>query len=101
MKKIHIFPNAYKALTYNQNKEIEVKIDSIYLDGFGRKIKIDNSVAWKGVIFYVGRYIDPNTGKIIDDMNKNAECKFLKNGQHFLYYGKELNLVEEINGNGL
>ena len=95
MENVHLFPNAYEALNYNQNK-IELKLDCTYLDGFGRKIKIYNSVAWEGVIFYVGKYIDQDTGKIIDDINKNAECKFLKNGQHYLYYGKEWDLIEEI-----
>lgn len=95
MKKIHLFPKAYKALNFNPDT-IELKLDCTYLDGFGRKIKIYDSVAWKGIIFYTGKYINQENEKILDDMDKNAECKFLKNGHHFLYYGNEWDLIKEI-----
>ena len=95
MKKDQLFPNAYESLNYNPNN-IELKFDCTYLDGFGRKIKIDHSIAWNCIIFYPGKYINQENEKILDDMDKNAECKFLKNGHHFLYYGNEWDLIKEI-----
>lgn len=89
------FPNAYMSLISNLEEQIELEIGRIYLDGFDRKIKIYNSISWKGVIFYVGKYIDQDTNEIIKDINKNSECKFLKNGQHYLYYEKMYNLIKE------
>lgn len=95
MKRVHVFPNAHEALNFNPNK-IELKFDCIYLDGFGRKIKIYDNIAWDGVIFYVGRYIDLVTNEIINDPRKNAECKFLKSGMHFLFSEKQWDLIEEV-----
>lgn len=95
MKNKYVFPNANELLNYEEST-IELKIDHVYLDGFGNKIKIYASIAWLGYIFYVGRYIDPTTGKELDDIDKNAECKFLKSGQHYLYYGKGWNIFKEI-----
>ena len=90
------FPNAYMSLISNSKEQIELEIGRIYLDGFDRKIKIYNSIPWEGVIFYVGEYIDQDTNEIIKDMNKNSECKFLKNGQHYLYHEKKYNLIKEV-----
>lgn len=92
----YTFPNAYRSLISNSEERTKLEINCIYLDGFDRKIKIYNSIAWEGVIFYVGKYIDQDTNEIIKDMNKNAECKFLKDGQHFLYHEKKYNLIKEV-----
>lgn len=77
-------------------EKIELKYGRTYLDGFGQKIKIYNSIVGKGYIFYIGKYIDQDTNEILDDMDKNAECKFFKNGQHYLYYQKEWSLISEV-----
>lgn len=90
-----LFPKAYNILNFNP-RDIELKIDCVYLDGFNRKIKIYNSIVWDGVIFYVGKYIDPITNEIITDPRKNAECKFLKSGMHFLFSEKQWDLIKEV-----
>jgi len=92
----HIFPKASDALNYDTTEKIKLKINNTYLDGFDRKIKIYNRIAWKGCIFYVGKYINPNTGKLLDNLDKNAECKFSENGHHFLYSNKEWNIIKEL-----
>ena len=95
-KSKYVFPKAFECLCENvESNNIALEIDHIYLDGYGNKIKIYNIIAWNGYIFYVGRYIDQTTGKELDDIEKNAECKFLKSGQHYLYYGKEWNIISE------
>lgn len=90
-----LFPKAYKLLNHNPST-IELKSDCTYLDGFGRKIKIYDSIAWKGIILYVGRYIDSITNETITDPRKNAECKFLKSGMHFLFSEKRWDIIKEI-----
>lgn len=90
MNKRYLFPKASKSLSVNE-KSFKLKLQCTYLDGRGEKIRIYNRIAWDGIIFYVGKYIDiPN-----DDI-KNAECKFFESGNHFLYWENEYHLIEEI-----
>lgn len=89
MKPLYIFPNAYKILKNTQDK-INLKIGCVYLDGRGKMIRIYDIVDWMGIIFYVGEYVNNRE-------DKDNECKFLKNGSHYLYAEKEYNLIEEIN----
>ena len=91
-----IFPKASDALNYNTTEKIKLEINHTYLDGFGRIIKIYDSIAWKGIIFYVGKYVDQNTGKLLEDLDKNSECKFYENGNHFLYLDKKWNITNEL-----
>ena len=60
------------------NNNITLEIDHTYLDGRGNKIKIYNSIAWNGYIFYVGRYIDQTTDKELDNDEKMQNVNSLK-----------------------